>query len=99
MAEDRAQSSRRWLWVGAAVIIVIVFFTTRSLVRDRLPVREVQVQHQPLNNTIATNGRVEPEVNYEFHSPSSTTVKAVYAQPGDLVPAGKLLMQLDDVQA
>jgi HlyD family secretion protein len=50
-------------------------------------------------STISTNGRVEPEMNYELHSPIATTVKAVYVQPGDQVAAGKLLMELDDVQA
>ena len=50
-------------------------------------------------NTISTNGRVEPEVNYQFYSPIATTVKAVYVQPGDQVKAGKLLMVLDDVEA
>ena len=54
---------------------------------------------QELTNTISTNGRVEPENNFEFYSPVPTTVKAVYVQPGDEVPAGKLLMVLDDVQA
>ena len=54
---------------------------------------------QVLVNTVSTNGRVEPEENYEFYSPIATTVKAVYVQPGDKVPAGKLLMVLDDVQA
>ncbi len=42
---------------------------------------------------------MEPEENYEFYSPIATTVKAVYVQPGDQVPAGKLLLVLDDVQA
>jgi HlyD family secretion protein len=67
--------------------------------RDRLPVREVRVGHQELINTVPTNGRVEPEANFEYHSPVATTVKAVYVQPGDQVPAGKLLIQLDDLQA
>jgi HlyD family secretion protein len=67
--------------------------------RDELPVREVQVSHQMLENAVSTNGRVEPETNYAFYSPFSTTVKAVYAQPGDKVPAGKLIMVLDDVEA
>ncbi|MGA2349419.1 MAG: efflux RND transporter periplasmic adaptor subunit [Terracidiphilus sp.] len=53
----------------------------------------------PLVSTVSTNGRVEPEMNYEIHSPVSTTVKAVYVQPGDQVVAGKLLLLLDDVQA
>jgi len=38
-------------------------------------------------------------VNYQFYSPVSTTVKAVYVQAGDKVPAGKLLMVLDDTDA
>src|ERR1700691_5406299 len=96
---EREQAGRLWLWVGAAVLIILVFFTARYLMRDRLPVREARVGHQELINAVPTNGRVEPEANYQYHSPVATTVKAVYVQPGDHVPAGKLLMELDDVQA
>ncbi len=42
---------------------------------------------------------MEPENNYEFYSPIATTVKAVYVQPGDQVPDGRLLLVLDDLQA
>jgi HlyD family secretion protein len=69
------------------------------MLREGLPVREVEVRHEQLVNTISTNGRVEPEANYEFHSPLATTVKAVYVQPGDQVQPGKLMMVLDDVEA
>jgi HlyD family secretion protein len=82
-----------------AVLLVVVFFTARSLTRDRLPVRVAQAAYGPLASTVSTNGRVEPVVNYEVHSPIATTVKAVYIQPGDKVPAGRLLMTLDDTQA
>ena len=61
--------------------------------------RVAAAAHEALVNTISTNGRVEPEVNYQFYSPIATTVKAVYVQPGDQVPAGKLLMVLDDMEA
>jgi HlyD family secretion protein len=97
--EEKKQSGRLWLWLGAAVLVVIVFFATRSLTRERLPIREAQVSHQQLVNAISTNGRVEPIINHEVHSPLSTTVRAVFVQQGDQVSAGKLLMQLDDVQA
>ncbi len=61
--------------------------------------RAVQVGHEQLVNTVSTNGRVEPVINYEFHSPVAAIVKGVYVLPGDKVKPGELLMELDDVQA
>lgn len=99
MADASSQTSRRWLWVGAAVVLLAVFFTSRYFLRERLPIRVAQVSHTLIENRVSTNGRVEPVVNYQFYSPVATTVKAVYAQEGDLVPAGKVLVVLDDVAA
>jgi len=99
MAKERKQLDRRWLWLGTAVLLVAVFFGARSMLRERLPVRAVTAQRQDLVRTIPTNGRVEPVVNYQCTSPLPTTVKAVYVLPGDHVAQGKLLMELDDVQA
>ena len=99
MSVARTQSSRRWLWIGAAFLLIAVFFTARFLLRERLPVRAVQVRHEAIVNTLSTNARVEPETPYQFYSPLATTVKASYALPGDTVPAGKLLIELDDLSA
>jgi HlyD family secretion protein len=99
MAEEKKQSSRLWLWLGAAALIIIVFFVTRSLTRGRLAVRTARVSRQELVKTLPTNGRVEPVVNYTVSSPISTTVKSLFVQQGDQVPAGKLLLELDDMQA
>jgi HlyD family secretion protein len=99
MTQERNQSVRLWIYRSLAVLVIVVFFTVRALTRDRLQVHAAPAAHLPLVSTISTNGRVEPEVNDEVHSPISTTVKAVYVQPGDQVAAGKLLMVLDDVQA
>ncbi len=99
MAEARKQLDRRWLWLGALILLIFVFFSVRALTRERLPVRVAQVEHEPLASTVSTNGRVEPVMNYQFSSPIATTVKAVYVQPGDHVPAGKLLLVLDDTEA
>lgn len=99
MAQERSQLNWRWAWLGAAIILVLVFLSVQKLTRERLQVRVVQVSHRPLASTISTNGQVEPENNYEVHSPIATTVKAVYVQTGDHVAAGKLLVVLDDLQA
>src|ERR1039458_4106690 len=78
MAEERKQTDRLrlWLWRGAGVLLIVVFFTTRFLMRDRLAVREIQVSRQQLISTVSTNGRVEPEGNHEIHSPVSTDRKS-----------------------
>ncbi|MGA2276320.1 MAG: efflux RND transporter periplasmic adaptor subunit [Terracidiphilus sp.] len=99
MTENRTQSVRLWMWGGLAIILIVVFFSVRALTRDRLQVRAGVAARIPLVSTISTNGRVEPVVNFEIHSPLATTVKSVFVQPGDIVAAGKLLMTLDDTQA
>jgi HlyD family secretion protein len=101
MAEERKQSYRLrlWLWRSLGLILIIVFFATRYMLRERLEVRVAPVGHEVLKNTTSTNGRVEPETNNQFYSPIATTVKAVYVQPGDKVKAGQLLMVLDDLDA
>jgi HlyD family secretion protein len=99
MAEERTQSGRRWLWIGALVVLVAVFFVARNLLREKLVVQEAQAVREPLKATESTNGKVEPEKPFIFYSPLATTVKAVYVQSGDQVPAGKLMIVLDDVQA
>jgi len=99
MTQERKQSARLWFWRISAVLLIVVFFTVRALTRDRLQVRVAEASHAQLVSTVSTNGRVEPVVNYELHSPIATLVKEVYVQPGDEVAAGKLLMVLDDMQA
>ena len=99
MIRERKELDRRWLWAGAAVVIVLVYFSVRSLTRERLPVRIFRVERTSVVNQLTTNSRVEPEKIYDYPCPMSTTIKGVYVREGDHVPAGKLLIALDDVQA
>ncbi|HEX4286490.1 MAG TPA: efflux RND transporter periplasmic adaptor subunit [Terracidiphilus sp.] len=99
MTRESKAFDRRWLWTGALILLVVVFFSARSFTRERLPVKVARVEHAQLTSTLSTNGRVEPVANYQYPSPMATTVKAVYVQSGDRVPAGKLLVALDDSEA
>jgi HlyD family secretion protein len=99
MAENQRQADRRWLWLGAAVVTIAVFFAARSLLREHLDVRVAQAERGVLRNTVPANGKVEPEAIYQYYSPIATTVKKVYVQPGDKVRAGKVMIVLDDVAA
>lgn len=99
MAKERKELDRRWLWIGAAVVIVAVFFGIRTLTRDRLSIRAARAARASLSATLSTNGKVEPDVNYTFPSPVAAVVKAVYVKPGDHVAAGTVLLKLDDTEA
>lgn len=93
------KTSNRFIWAVALLVLTGIFFVVRSATRARLPIRVAQVQEGSLIKTLSTNGRVEPQVNFEAHALSPGIVRAVYAHEGDLVPQGKLLLLLDDTDA
>lgn len=97
MAEENRHTARRWIWRSLVLVAIVVFLVAQHLMRDQMQVRAEMVTHQILTSTVSTNGRVEPAEKNSFYSPVTTTVKQVYVQPGDRVPAGKVLMVLDDV--
>jgi HlyD family secretion protein len=87
------------LWALAAILLVIVFFLVRRLTREELPLRVAQATMQDLITTDSTNGKVEPQHNFEAHAPAPGTVKRLYVRAGESVPKGKLLLSLDDADA
>jgi HlyD family secretion protein len=87
------------LWTLAAILLVIVFLVVRRLTREELPLRVAEATIQDLVTTHSTNGKVEPQHNFEAHAPAPGTVKQLYVHAGDLVPKGKLLLSLDDAEA
>src|ERR1700744_2478592 len=66
MAKETKELHRTWLWIGAAVLLVVVFFSARSFTRDKLPVKVARVARESLTSTLSTNAHVEPETKYEY---------------------------------
>lgn len=99
MSEANSQKVRLWIWRSLGLIAIVVFFVAHHFLREQLQVRAEKATHQVLTSTVSTNGRVEPSSKASFYSPMTTLVKAVFVHPGDQVPAGKVLMVLDDVSA
>ncbi|HVJ09911.1 MAG TPA: efflux RND transporter periplasmic adaptor subunit [Acidisarcina sp.] len=95
----RQKIDRRLLWIGALLVLFLVFYGVRAATRQKLQLRAAEVTRSELVSQISTNGKVEPQTNFEAHSPISATVKELYVHEGDQVPAGKLLLQLDDTDA
>jgi HlyD family secretion protein len=87
------------LWTLAAILLIIVFFAVRRLTREELPLRVAQATLQDLITTDSTNGKVEPQHNFEAHAPAAGIVQRLYVRAGERVPKGKLLLSLGDADA
>ena len=99
MATAKRKSRTGWIWLAVIIGLAIVFYFVRIATRSRVPVRVATVQRGELKSTIPTNGKVEPQVNFEWHAPYPGVVKALYAHEGEKVPKGKLLLTMDDANA
>lgn len=95
----RSRTSSRWIWLAVIVGLVILFYFVRMATRTRVPVRTAKVQRSELKSTIPTNGKVEPQVNFEAHAPYPGVIKELFVHEGEHVPKGKLLLTMNDSNA
>jgi len=99
MATVKRRRSSRWIWLASLVGLVIIFYFVRMATRTRIPVRTAVVVRGELKSTIPTNGKVEPQMNFEAHAPFPGLVKALYVHEGQKVSRGTLLLSMDDIDA
>jgi HlyD family secretion protein len=95
----RSRRSSRWIWLAVIVGLVILFYFVRMATRTRVPVRTAEVRRSELKSTIPTNGKVEPQVNFEAHAPYPGVIKELFVHEGQKVSKGKLLLSMDDSNA
>jgi HlyD family secretion protein len=89
----------RVLWTVAALLLILLFFGVRRLTRAKLPLRVAQATRQSLVRTVSTNGKVEPQVNFEAHAPLPGVIRHLYVHAGDKAHKGQLLLSMDDADA
>lgn len=102
MAEQSPHLTRkktRRVWVRVALAILAGGLLLRYFTQSKVPVRWATVERGQLVSSLPTNGNVEPIANFAAYSPKPGTVKAIYVHEGQKVPAGKLLISLDDSEA
>ena len=87
------------LITGFVVAIILIFIAARILLRSNLPVRVATARIGDLITPASTNGKVQPQVNFEAHAPFSGVVKNLYVHQGEHVKRGQLLLTMDDSQA
>lgn len=101
MANERPSRSARTLiiWTIAALGVAVVFYLAHIATRTVLQVRAFTVERGSIRSTVSTNGKVQPVDNFEAHAPFPGQVTGLYVHEGDAVPAGKLLLTIDDADA
>lgn len=101
MATKKNRINPRWIWLSVAIAVIIIFYFVRMATRTRVPVRVAAVVRSPLQSTVPTNGKVEPQpqANFEAHAPFPGVVKNVYVHEGEKVTRGQLLITMDDTDA
>jgi HlyD family secretion protein len=89
----------RWLAWTAGIVLAVVLLASFMSRGDTVLVRAVAAQRSTIRSVVSTNGKVEPLVNFEAHSPVSTTLKKLFVKEGERVKKGQLLAQLNDASA
>ena len=85
-----------WMLSLALAVVLLASFMSRD---NSTPVRAAAVERSSIRSVISTNGKLEPERDFQAHAPIGTTVKQVLVHEGDSVKQGQLLLQLDDSAA
>jgi HlyD family secretion protein len=97
IADKAARNARRnWAVLAGVVAVVLAVSAFVSLRPRPIRIQVTKPERQSILSTIATNGKVEPQRNFEAHAPAATTVKRILVHEGELVRPGQLLVQLDD---
>lgn len=99
MAPKQARSRTARIWTITVVALILVFYFVHLLTRGSLPIRVAASSVGDLKSTVPTNGKVEPRTNYEAHAPFPGVVAQIDVHEGERVPAGKLLVAMDDSEA
>ncbi len=99
MQTRQARSNTVRIWTATVIAIVLIFYIVHLMTRGSLPIRVAEATVGNLTNTVSTNGKVEPQVNFEAHAPFPGVIETLNVREGEKVAAGRLLVAMDDTEA
>lgn len=100
MANERPNKNTRiFIWTAAILVVALVSYLAHYATRTVLRVHAFTVTRGAIRSTVSTNGKVQPTNNFEAHAPFPGLVRTLAVHEGDVVPAGKLLLAMDNADA
>ncbi len=85
--------------VGIVAVVAIFLLIVTLYGKSEIPVRAETAKRENIQNSISTNGKIEPVDNFEAHAQGPAPVRKIFVKEGDQVKAGQMLVQLDDADA
>lgn len=85
--------------VGIVAVVTIFLLIVTLYGKSEIPVRAEAAKRENIQNSISTNGKIEPVDNFVVHAVGPAPVRKIFVKEGDQVKAGQMLVQLDDADA
>ncbi len=99
MAEPSRNSSRVWITLLILLSAAALIYYALPGRRERITVRTASVARQTLIDTVPTNGRVEPLVDFQVHAPMASVIEALPVKLGQTISKGQELVRLSAADA
>ena len=90
---------RGWLWAVVAFLGLAVILVLLRGSRSQVTVRTARLERHDLVSQVSTNGKVEPQSDYQAHAPAAGVVDKLYVTLGQKVGQGQQLIKMDDSDA
>lgn len=90
---------RGWIWAVVALLVVLVILVIVRGSRSEVTVRAARLERHDLLSTVSTNGKVEPEDDFQAHAPAPAVVEKLFVNLGQNVQRGQELVRMDDSDA
>jgi HlyD family secretion protein len=87
------------VWGAGLLLLALVVSGIRLLTRERIQVRVAQASFQNMRREVATNGKIEPIVEFQAHAAAPGVVTKLYVEVGDVVKPGTMLVRMADSDA
>lgn len=95
MAATATTRNRTALFVLLGVVLCAVAYLIYRQSRSSIVVRTAALERSNLSMPVYTNGKVEPESDFQPHAPTSGVVEKVFVKLGQNVGMGQQLLRLD----
>jgi HlyD family secretion protein len=86
--------------LSIVIIVAVLVVVVGLLLNNNKPATQANytVQRGTISAVVRTTGKIEPVRQTKLTFQTSSNLRQIYIKPGDFVPAGTLLMQMDTTQ-